>query len=228
MSPFLIYGLADPRTDAVRYIGKSSSGLKRPRRHSLPGCLRADQTYKGNWIRSLLAAGLQPKTVVLEECAADALCDAECFWIAQARGLGWSLTNLTKGGDGTPGRVPSREQVEATAIKNRGRKRTAAQRRALSEAHKGIVIPPDQRAQMAASIRKWWADPENKARRSVAHAAAVRSPEFRAKISAANKGKAIPPEVRAKIAAAHRGMRHSEETRAKLRAAWVRRKLRAL
>lgn len=35
-SKFLIYGLTDPITDELRYIGRSSSGLNRPRQHLAP------------------------------------------------------------------------------------------------------------------------------------------------------------------------------------------------
>lgn len=35
MSRFLIYGLVDPRTNEVRYVGRSSSGLVRPKHHSV-------------------------------------------------------------------------------------------------------------------------------------------------------------------------------------------------
>jgi len=33
MGEILIYGLRDPRTDEYRYIGKSTSGLNRPKSH---------------------------------------------------------------------------------------------------------------------------------------------------------------------------------------------------
>lgn len=62
----LVYGYLDPRTDVLRYIGKSSRGLQRPRQfvsHS-NRCLA--------WIKSLAAAGLKPTIVVLEELPAGA------------------------------------------------------------------------------------------------------------------------------------------------------------
>ena len=41
ISKFIIYGLADPATDAVRYIGRSSNGLVRPRGHFKPSSLES-------------------------------------------------------------------------------------------------------------------------------------------------------------------------------------------
>lgn len=98
----LVYGYLDPRTDVLRYIGKSSRGLQRPRQfvsHS-NRCLA--------WIKSLAAAGLKPTIVVLEELPAGATFEqlnaAERRCIAYARScLGADLTNLTDGGDGSPG-----------------------------------------------------------------------------------------------------------------------------
>lgn len=107
---FLIYALTDPRTDEVRYIGKSTSGLKRPKEHLRPTQLKPN-THKTRWIRQLLTQGLKPKIQILEEFSTgDDLNYAECFWIAQGRGLEWKLTNATKGGDGqSKGYAPSEE-----------------------------------------------------------------------------------------------------------------------
>jgi hypothetical protein len=102
-SKFLIYGLIDPRTDEVRYIGKSTSGLNRPKQHTMPSILKRT-SHKTNWIRSLLVDGLVPIIRVLESFTdTECLEDAEMFWISQGKGMGWELTNLTKGGGGTVG-----------------------------------------------------------------------------------------------------------------------------
>lgn len=94
-----IYGLADPRTDLVHYVGKSKTGFRRPRRHGVG--LINDDNPKGEWVRSLKAEGVSFRIVLLEEAASvEDLDPLECFWIAQGRGLGWPLTNVTKGGKG--------------------------------------------------------------------------------------------------------------------------------
>lgn len=53
----LIYGLVDPRTSELRYIGRSSSGLTRPKQHTAPAALAKDVARKGNWLRQLVRAG---------------------------------------------------------------------------------------------------------------------------------------------------------------------------
>jgi hypothetical protein len=229
VSKFLIYALVDPRTDAVRYIGKSCSGMKRPLRHFQPKLLAADNTYKARWIRALMAEiGGPPSVRVLEVFASAVdLNDAECFWIAQGHGLGWSLTNLTKGGDGISGMKRGESFRQQLAKRYLGKKLSAEHRAKLSESHKGVKISESHRSKMADGIRAWWKDPANRIKHSIPHRAATSTSEFRAKISAVTRGRKTSPEVRAKIAASHRGMKHSDETKAKMKAAWVLRKARS-
>lgn len=124
-SKFLVYALVDPRTDAVRYIGKSSWGMQRPKTHLKPSVINRSKNYKNSWLKSLGALGLVARIRILEEFDSGVdLSDAECFWIAQGWGLGWPLTNLTKGGDGAPGCVFSAER-----------------RRRVSETSKRVLAP---------------------------------------------------------------------------------------
>ncbi len=111
MVKFLIYGLFDPRTEELRYVGKSCSGLERPRQHIKPRLLKA-RTHKNSWLKSLLSEGLRPEIDVLEEHAGpETLNEAERFFIAYFRGIGCRLTNGTDGGDGvSAGRIQSLEE----------------------------------------------------------------------------------------------------------------------
>lgn len=102
LSRFLIYGLSDPETDELRYIGRSSSALKRPRSHwNVYSLQRNDHCH--NWVKSILAKGLLPKIDVVEELEPgndvhERLNVAEEFWIAAFFVAGCRLTNLQKGG----------------------------------------------------------------------------------------------------------------------------------
>jgi hypothetical protein len=119
---FIVYGLVDPRDGQLRYVGKSCSGKRRARQHANPSRSIRDFTYKGNWVNGLVAAGLRPEVEVLEFVGdAQSLDEAERFWIAYYRGLGCRLTNLTDGGDGTPGHKKTKETI--------GLMRTSAYRR---------------------------------------------------------------------------------------------------
>ena len=97
---FLIYGLKDPNTGEIRYIGRSCSGLKRPREHSCPKNLQSKKTHCVSWIKSL--EGKKPIIEVLEYGKDSEHLDIlEKSWIKKGRELGWRLTNHTEGGGGT-------------------------------------------------------------------------------------------------------------------------------
>ena len=92
----LIYGLADPRTGELRYVGRSSSGLKRPR--------ESHGRYCQNWVDSLKKQGIIPRVLVLEELdpttdVDERLNTEERKWVAYCRSVGTRLTNLTDGGE---------------------------------------------------------------------------------------------------------------------------------
>lgn len=105
-----VYGLVDPRTKFVRYVGLTSEGVDRPREHRRPS-KHTEHLYSARWVRELEACGLTFEIVVLEVLGEDweALCAAEQWWIEYGRASGWPLTNLTDGGDGVKGLVKSDE-----------------------------------------------------------------------------------------------------------------------
>lgn len=101
---FLIYGLIDPVTRQLRYIGKSQRGLLRPQQHSMPSYLGGN-THKNNWVKSLLSMGTKPEIVIIQEFdSPDILSQAEIHWISYFRDLGCPLTNHCRGGNGFTGR----------------------------------------------------------------------------------------------------------------------------
>ena len=142
---FLVYALVDPGTFRVRYIGKSCSGLKQPRRHFSPKS-RRESNHKARWVNSLSERGLAPKIAVLEkaEDAAD-LNFIERFWIAQGHGLGWPLTNLTPGGDGganggwNKGKKHNPETIEKirASVADRKYRHSEEVRKIISKARRG-------------------------------------------------------------------------------------------
>jgi hypothetical protein len=119
-SKFIIYALSEPDGDqAVRYVGRSSNGLDRPRAHTTPSVLSRGKTHTANWLRSLRDRGLKPLIEVIEDFAdPTALPEAEQYWIAQMRAWGFSLTNHTIGGEGSIGfKMPSQIKEHLASIK---------------------------------------------------------------------------------------------------------------
>jgi hypothetical protein len=190
-----IYGLTDPRTDEIHYIGQSSSGMRRPEWHGLPSVLKLAKTSpKTEWVKSLVAAGVQYGVVVLERVADRRELDAtECRWIAHGRRLNWPLKNLTDGGDGRKGFIPSMEE-----------------RARISQALTGHPVSEETRAKMSAALRGKRMPPRTEAHRAALSAAQIGkvvSTETRAKLRAARLGRKGPPcspETRAKMSAAHK------------------------
>ena len=164
----MIYGLVDPRTLLVRYVGMSSTGMRRPNDHGRPAALAKDKTHKGKWIRALRRNGYDYEIVILDEV--EDLVIAERWWIAFGRACGWPLTNHTDGGEGAPGvkrSVLSRQRQSSTLkqighqpsleARNkacdilRGVPRTPSQRHAVSEANRKRVVSEETRSKMRAA-----------------------------------------------------------------------------
>ena len=106
-TPYIIYGLIDPFTGVLRYIGRSSSRLSRPRSHWENPKVLARPDHCHCWIRSTISRGKIPAIEVLEEFLQtadvhDLVNIAERFWIASVRVCGGQLTNITDGGDSFP------------------------------------------------------------------------------------------------------------------------------
>lgn len=135
MKETIIYGLVDPFSGFVRYIGQSTNGVRRAKVHSYPVQLQIQRhTHKSRWLSKLKTTG-GPKIVVLEVVpSVDQLSDYERFWIAQGRGLGWPLTNITDGGEGLLGYKHSVVTKKKIQLANLGKKFSAASRAKMGEA----------------------------------------------------------------------------------------------
>lgn len=115
--PVYIYALLDPRTEEVRYIGKSERPVERLGNHMN----ERSNCHRSHWLQSLKRDGLKPHMVILERIQGDwPWQEAERFWINRGRALGWPLTNNTEGGDGVNG-LPAETRARMAAVW-RGRK----------------------------------------------------------------------------------------------------------
>lgn len=127
----MIYGLRDPRTLEVRYIGQTCRGFVRPRVHSWYA-RKGENSYKARWIRSLQKIGLKPDIVVLEETTKEQLDAREIWWIAKYRATG-RLTNLSAGGGIENARAAGRAaQAKTTPEQRDARLRGLAKAVAIS------------------------------------------------------------------------------------------------
>ena len=63
---YLIYGLLDPITKELKYIGKSSYGLKRPYSHFTECALQKSKSKCSKWILEVKEKNLLPEVIILE------------------------------------------------------------------------------------------------------------------------------------------------------------------
>jgi hypothetical protein len=180
--PWLIYILADPRTGEVRYVGVTFRKRQRFNEH-ISTASNGGKTHRDCWIRSLLALSLRPEYRVIQIGSGEGWQQAERDWIAHYRPSG-RLVNITDGGEGLPGYIPTEEL-----------------RRKWSQMRKGVKYAPGRTPAMLGKRHS----PE--AREKIREAGAGRKqPESaRAKISAARRGKPLSAEHRTLLSEAHRG-----------------------
>ena len=100
-----IYALIDPRTDKIRYIGKSIHPELRYEQH-----LNEKEINKGKigWIDGLRIRDLQPEMKILEVANEKNWDKRERWWIERGLEFGWPLLNISPGGEsGTRNVLPS-------------------------------------------------------------------------------------------------------------------------
>ncbi len=148
MSPraHVIYGLFEPTTGELRYVGKTSNLEERRRGHLSAASLRRS-THKANWLRALVARGEKPECRVIQTLVLERdLSAAEIYWIAYFRSAGCRLTNSTAGGEGVEQTEEVRAKIAAALI---GRPLTAAHRESLRASHLGHTPSAEVRRKMS-------------------------------------------------------------------------------
>ena len=184
------------------YIGKTMQTLHRRSRRHVNDAKRGEGAY---FARAILKYGEDKFNwqVLFESDDQNELYQKEREFIS-LRGY----YNLTDGGEGTPGYVPTPETRAKLAAASTGAVFSEERRKAISEATRGKKRKP-------LSL-------ETKAKISAAHIGKSHKPmtdETRKKLSISNKGKKRSPETCEKVRLAKLGKRRehpSDETRAKI------------
>lgn len=209
----IIYGLLDPRTRELRYIGKTIQGTTKKRLKNHLSTAHKEHTHKARWIKSLLASGERPICIELVRAPGNDN-ELERVYIRGFITSGAQLTNLSAGGEGG---APSREVIEKM------------RRAALAD-----------RSARVATLSKYWGLPHSEeTRRLISVKARLRPPateETKRKIGESSKGRRWSEGAKAlRAAQARENMTpaqraglllgrgpKSEETRAKMRLSAVR------
>jgi len=171
MKTIQIYILIDPRTDEIRYVGKTEQ--------TLSARLNAHMQDKGkchrvNWLNELKALGLKPRVVTLVtidlfDDQGDKIWQSEeRYWIKRLKSMGARLTNNTIGGDGVCGLPPEiRAKMRLTWL---GRKHKPETIEKLKIARAKRVMTDETKKKMSASQKGrkiTWIDAIAKANRKI-------------------------------------------------------------
>jgi hypothetical protein len=129
----IIYGLIDPVTKQLRYVGQSMRGLKRTSYH-MYDYAHGTNEHKRNWINKLKSQGLKYEVEILEELEREEdLNEAEIFWIGYFKMIGCDLLNANAGG--ASNWHPSEDTLKK-----------------MSAWQKGVPKPEEHRAKIAATL----------------------------------------------------------------------------
>lgn len=145
-----IYGLKDPRTGLVNYIGKTSRLYiaDRLKVHIYQSKVSKIGSQKELWIKELLRNNLKPTIILLEEVNEVNWEEAEIKWIKYGTENKWPLKNATLGGRSTKTIIPKTYPVGyIERLKNRMK---------ANQYGKGIKWTDSQMALMMQSRKNPW------------------------------------------------------------------------
>lgn len=151
--PVIIYGLVDPITNEMGYVGQTTRTLgDRLRSHIHRALVERPSLRVSQWIAKIVAAGVRPEIVALEVVpVGHDWREPERFWIASMTAMGCRLSNMTDGGDiGSLMSADSRERLSRSMT---GKPVTAEARAKISAANKGRKLTPEQIERRAAAQR---------------------------------------------------------------------------
>ena len=94
MAEGIIYGLCEPDTGELRYVGKTVRTPEGRARSHVRKAYSGHEDFKSAWIRGLFDRGLEPKVVILDVVDANEVLAQELAWIRAAWELELPLTNL--------------------------------------------------------------------------------------------------------------------------------------
>lgn len=174
MNSHVIYGLFEPDTNYLRYVGCTSRPARRLTEHLKPSRFKVNPELY-SWVQKLRSAGSRPVFKILEECSAENKHEAEMFYISYLRSLGCKLANKNHGGLGQQGfkQPPCASEKMSAAKKGK------------PSWNKGLKSSIETRAKISSALRRRPpASAETRLKVSLAHKGRKHSDEFKEKIRA--------------------------------------------
>ncbi len=218
METAYIYGLCDPITKQLRYVGKTINPDRRLKDH----LRNKKRNHLSCWIGSLLKQDKHPEIFVIEKIDSSEWQEAERFWISYFRYIGADLVNGSYGGLGG--------SKKGHRFSPEGRARINA---ATSAACKGKSLSPEHRKKLRSAKLGKKQRPETVEKRRLKLSGSnnpnfgkAKSEEQKRKISESKRGKPghkQTAESIQKIREKQIGRPKSEETKRRMREARKRR-----
>ena len=150
METTFIYGLKDPRSDMIRYVGKSDKPIVRLKHHI--DNRNYLNTYKSCWIRGLVNNNIIPELEIIDEVPFKDWKDWEKHYIKLFKSFGAKLTNSTLGGDGN---VLTEEIKKKISDAQKGEKAYMYGRKHTKEAIEKIRKASRERKFSKETKKKW-------------------------------------------------------------------------
>jgi len=140
----VIYGLYDPLTSRIRYVGKTNNPRKRLNRHLSNS--KFSKVHSSQWIKSLIDKGYSPEMIILQETDEATWKEDEKRWIEYYKNLAYDLTNILPGGEGgaTYGRLGKKNSPEHIKKSSDGRRGRSVKRN------------PESNKRRAEGVQRYW------------------------------------------------------------------------
>lgn len=119
--PWSIYVLKDGYTDEIRYVGWTVKKLGQRLSAHMAEAKKKPLSHKSRWINVQVNSGTKPTIHEIDSGVGSGWAEKERWWIRHYRENGYSLTNICDGGEGTPGKLHSKETREKIGNAHRGK-----------------------------------------------------------------------------------------------------------
>jgi hypothetical protein len=152
---WFIYVLKNPRTQEVRYVGKTGISAETRLGQHVTEAIRTQKSYRNRGILSLVSIGLIPLIEVIETGSGHGWGESEKRWIRFYRERGARLWNTGHGGEGNIVGFGTPER-RSKAVKQGNAKRTPEQRKAMAERCR-LLTAARTSQQTSEMIKRAWA-----------------------------------------------------------------------
>lgn len=197
-----IYGLIDPRTGELRYVGKTGKSLN----IRLFGHLGDHRrNHRTSWIKSVVDSGEIPDIFEIDEVPDDYWQESEKFWINYFRYIGANLTNSVDGGYGTNPSEYTKQKIRNSLL---GHPVSVETRKKISRAGLGRKVSVETREKMSKPRHQY-----------------ILSDEAREAIRRRNRGRKVTDETKQKLRKSRLGKHHSDDAKRKISAAHLGKKV---